>query len=324
MNTSWQTVSLLNSSYPFSSIKTDEDGNRIAVLNMPNIRAGESAEYTVFYEAVSKQRTIPNLSESEAGMLEDIPHNLTVTYLNNSDTWMTDNSAIRTQAFSLAGNETKVLVIVENFVNWIWNNIDYASHDLPLYPNETLASKKGDCDDQAILLISFSRIVGIPAYLQIGCIYRPDFNNESSFAWNGTIQNIQNRIGWHGWAMVYIPPWGWLPVDLTYSLRSNALSAIKTAAVTSQDTVQYMNIVQTSYVSEAIEYKSFILNNDFHIRTYDEMILKQTLDPLSFIFESLTANTAELLIILGVLVCLAGVLPYAKRKKRKSAVALPA
>jgi transglutaminase-like putative cysteine protease len=324
MNTSWQTVTLINSSYPFASVKTDEDGNSIAVLNMPNIQANETGEYTVFYNVTSKPRDMPTISESEAGPLSDIPHNLTATYLNNSGTWMTNNTTLRKQAYYLAGDETKVLVIVENFVNWIWNNITYASHEFPFYPNETLASRSGDCDDQAILLVSFCRIIGIPAYLQIGCIYMPNVDNESSTAWNGHVENVQNHIGWHGWAMVYILPWGWLPVDLTYSSKNNPLDAIETAVVTTQNVVQYMNVIQTNYVAQAREYKNFLSTNGFHIWAYDGITLQQGADPFGFILESLNRNMAEALIIAGVAVCLVGVLFYVKHRKSNSLENLPA
>jgi transglutaminase-like putative cysteine protease len=246
-----------------------------------------------------------------------------VTYLNNSGTWMTDDNALRSQAFSLAGHETKVVVIVENFVDWIWNGINYTSHEFPFYPNETLSSKSGDCDDQAILLISFCRIVGIPAYLQVGCIYMPNVGNASSTAWNGHVENVQNHIGWHGWAMVYIPPWGWLPVDLTYSSKSNPLDAIKTAAVTSQDVVQYMNVIQANYVAEAREYKGYLLTNDFRIWAYDEITLKQGADSFGFTF-ALNKNVAEVIIVVGVIVCFVGVLSYVRRRKRTNLASLSA
>lgn len=324
-NTSWQTVNLMNSSRSLGSVRTDEDGNNVAVLSMPNIQANESGEYTVFYDVISKPRNMPDISDDGGGSLSDIPRNLTTTYLNNTGTWMTNNTMLRNLAFSLA-NETNVLVTIENFVNWIWKNIEYTTHEFPFYPNETLTSKSGDCDDQAILLISLSRIVGIPAYLQIGCIYRPDIVNESSLAWDGHIENFQNRIGWHGWAMVFVPPWGWLPVDLTYvppPLQSNPLSAIKSGALTLQDTVQYMNIIQTDYVSEAREYKSFLFANNFHITTFDEMTLKQNTDPFGSILEPLNPIMVETLLIAGIVVCIAGVLVYIKHSKRKKLEPLP-
>jgi hypothetical protein len=291
MNTTWQTVNLINSSCSFENVKIDEDGNAIAILNMTRIAAGASTEYTVFYQVLSAPRNLPNIDESNTLSLSDIPHNLTDPYLSNSGTWMTNNTTLQSLAENLTGKETKVLVIVENFVNWIWTHIKYPqiSHEVPLYPNETLSPpNEGDCDDQAILLISLCHIIGIPAYLQIGCIYDSKISTLPTLAWNGHIENTQIRIGWHGWAMVYIPPWGWLPVDLTYSSRGNplnALNAIKTAAATDQTTIQYMNIIKTDYVTEARQYRSFLINNNFHIQTYDEIIPGHGMDPFGFISE---------------------------------------
>jgi hypothetical protein len=75
--------------------------------------------------------------------------------------------------------------------------------------------------------------------------------------------------------MVYIPPWGWLPVDLTYvfgGLEGNSLNAITNAAVTWQGTVQYMNISQTDYVASTRETKEFLLANGFYVSLEDEMV----------------------------------------------------
>ena len=326
MNNSWQTVYLINSSQPFETVKTDEDGNAISILNLSQAKVGASTEYDVFYQVVSKPRALPSIDENTALSLSDIPHNLTEPYLSNSGTWMTNNSKLKTQAELLAGSETNVLVVVENFVSWMWGKIKYpnstnpaVSHEVPLYPNETLSYKEGDCDDQAILLISLCRVVGIPAYLQMGCIYMPSQNDATpSPAWNGTIENIQIHIGWHGWAMVYIPPWGWLPVDLTYSSRGSPLDAIKTAGVTSQDTIQYMNIIKTDYVNEARQYRSFLINNNFRIQAYDEIIPGRGTDPFGFILDSLMQYVLIMLLLAGVVAIFTVVLLYIRWIRKKT------
>lgn len=324
MNTSWQTVNLINSSSTLESVKTDGDRNSIAILNMTNITAGTSTEYTVFYQILSTPRNLPNIDESTAYNLSEIPHNLTDPYLSNSGTWMTNNIELQHLAENLAGNETNVLVIVENFVNWIWKTVDYprgnpkVSHEVPLYPNETLFYKEGDCDDQAILLISLCRIIGIPAYLQIGCINDSTISTSANPAWNGTVENTQIHIAWHGWAMVYIPPWDWLPVDLTYSSRGNPLNAIKTAAVADQNTIQYMNIIKTDYAIEARQYRIFLANNNFKIQTYDEIIPEHGTDPFVIIPESLIQYVLIVLLFVGVITSSAVVLLYVKRTKKNT------
>jgi hypothetical protein len=322
MNNSWQTVNLINSTCTYGNVTTDEDVNGIASLNLPDILAEKSTEYTVFYKAVTEPRNLPDINEHTALNLTAIPSDIEATYCGNSGTWMTNNTELQNLAKTLAGSETNVLVIVENFVSWIWSNIKPKSHEVPLYPNETWSSKEGDCDDQAILLISLCRIVGIPAFLQIGCIYLPNVNNESATAWNGHIESVQNRIGWHGWAMVYIPPWGWLPVDLTYSSQGNTLDAIKTAAVASQNVIQYMNIIQSDYASDARLYRKFLWDNNFYIWTYDEIIPGRGVLPYDFLPDVLMDFLAKyglaMFLLTGIVVCSAVALLHIRRMRRRT------
>jgi hypothetical protein len=59
----------------------------------------------------------------------------------------------------------------------------------PKWSTGTYDDRRGDCDDQSILFISLCRAAGIPAMLEIGALYDPNFDH-----WEG-----------HGWANVIIP-----------------------------------------------------------------------------------------------------------------------
>jgi transglutaminase-like putative cysteine protease len=63
-------------------------------------------------------------------------------------------------------------------------------------------------------MISMLRSLGIPAFLQIGVVFSESISSEKA-SWAGHLTFVQEGVGWHGWAMVYVPPWGWIPVDLT-------------------------------------------------------------------------------------------------------------
>ena len=274
MNNTWQTVHLINHSYPLQNITEDDDGNPIAVLQFQSeLNPGENISYSVTYQVLSRPRSLPLITEEKSGALANITQDLRQKYCKGDDTWQIENQMIKEQAHSIAHNQTNVLKIVKGFIGWIWRNITYEPHEVPMYANQTLLSGKGDCDDQAILLITFCRILGIPSYLQIGCIYLPSqYSNETS--WDGHVTNVARQIGWHGWAIVYIPPWGWLPVDLTYPKGgfSNPLNAIETAVVSDTRTIQYMNISERDYVASSWAYRDFITENGFYIYAEDEMI----------------------------------------------------
>ena len=275
MNNSWQTVYLTHASYTIRKFIYDSDGNLLALLDIGDatLSPNEKIGYNVTYKLVFKHRDIPTISEDESGTLKDIPENLRDKYCKPTRLWPSNSTIFRKKALDIANNETKVLTIVKKFVEWIANNIRYYSSEVPKYPNETISSYKGDCDDQANLLITFCRSIGIPAYLQIGCIYISQYSVNRTY-WNGHLVIRQNRIGWHGWAMVYIPPWGWLPVDLTYvkgDLRKEPLNSIKFSALLSEYTFQYLNIVETDYAAEARNLKDFLEKHEFYIYEEDEM-----------------------------------------------------
>ena len=283
MNNTWQTAYLINHSYPLEMMKNDEDGNPIAVLRFPKLRLnpGENVSYTVAYRFLSKPRSIPEIMEEKSETLDEIPKDLRVKYCRKEGPWLVDDPDLRGLAHSIAKNETRVLTIVKNFVAWIDRNINYTVHEVPMYPNETYAERRGDCDDKAVLFVTLCRIYKIPAYMQVGCVYVPTRTRRSETYWEGHVTSVLKRIGWHGWAIAYVPPWGWLPVDLTYVKEGlgDPLNAIKAGAVTLQETIQYLNITQTDYVASSREARELITDNDFYVYMEDEMVLEPSPEP---------------------------------------------
>jgi len=275
MNNSWQSVELKEATFSLESLKEDEDGNSIAVLEFPKqqLLPGESLSYTTEYSIVSKPRTIADISEDESGTLDDIPPDLKENYTSGEGPWMINEPALVKLADELGGSETNVLKLVKGFVSWIWENIQRTqAHELPFYPNETLNAREGDCDDQAILLVTLCRIMGIPSHVQMGAIYMPDSEKVEASLWENHLRAVEKKIGWHGWAMLYIPPWGWLPADLTYVPSTfDPLDAIRYGAVVSQDTIQYMNCSKIDYVAPSRQARTLLLENDFVVRMEDEM-----------------------------------------------------
>lgn len=318
VNNMWQTVQLINYSFSLEKTSVDEDGNPIAILKFPEskLKPGENISYTVTYYALSKPRQLPNITEQDSGTLETIPEELKKNYCGEGDPWLVNDPELRDLAQNIAENETKVLTVVKKFVGWI-GNIDYQVHEVPLYPNETYAERSGDCDDQAILFITLCRILEIPSFLQIGCIHMPTTPPTQDVYWEGHLATSLKHIGWHGWAMVYIPPWGWLPVDFTYVIGgpADSLNAIKRAAITSQKTLQYLNISQTDYVDSSRTYRDFLKNNDFYVYTEDEMMETSPTnngeDTLEQLFPEIHITVAVVIIVAS-----AGAFMYIWRRKK--------
>ena len=310
MNNAWQIVQLISHSQPLEVMKKDGDENPVAVLSFSRseIKPGENMSYTAVYHVVSRPRSIPNIMENVSETLEEIPRELREKYCGGEGPWLVNDPELRELAHNIAKNETKVLTIIKKFVSWIKENVKYPRemHEVPLYPNETYTKREGDCDDQAVLLITLCRIYGIPSHLQIGCIHMPKRLMVNETYWGGHVTSILKQIGWHGWATVYIPPWGWLPVDLTYVMGdlSDPLNAIRKGAVTLQETIQYMNVTRTDYVASSRTSREFLTKNDFYVHMEDEMF--QDI-PQRSLWEEIIHRWLQWILIAMVIVTLASV-----------------
>jgi transglutaminase-like putative cysteine protease len=114
------------------------------------------------------------------------------------------NEDIRKKASELAEGETDYYRIVFKIAEWVEKNVYY---DLSTITAEAvqksswvMTNKKGVCDELTNLYISMLRSLGIPARFIAGQVYT---SQDSSF-------------GNHGWAEVYFPGEGWIPVDVTF------------------------------------------------------------------------------------------------------------
>ncbi|MDD5584883.1 MAG: transglutaminase-like domain-containing protein [Candidatus Omnitrophica bacterium] len=74
-------------------------------------------------------------------------------------------------------------------------------------PDETLSLRKGICYDIAKLYVALARAAGVPARVVRGVAFASD---------KPRLKYIE-KIG-HAWAEIYLPVYGWVPVDPTFGL----------------------------------------------------------------------------------------------------------
>mgnify|MGYP000552836504 CR=1 FL=1 len=306
INTSNQVSFLINSTPSILRTFKDEDGMLNIELNTSKtINPYSYIQMTTTHKIIVCGSPSPpeNFSVGNSGMLRDIPESLR-NYTISIGAWSYDNkwmSYLRDKALELKGDDENVLSIVLKFIDWIGRNVKYPEKTLegPLYPNETIPNEKiqqgelgiGDCDDQASLLITLCRSVGIPAYLQYGCIYFKDRRYYEDFV-SKHISFRYHYIGWHGWAIIYIPPWGWLPVDLTwgYTITRNPIDAIINSAIYQCWEVGIPificgNIINSNHVEVNREIKRKVENSSIYI--YIDNILIPADKPLNIEIEKL-------------------------------------
>lgn len=264
INNRWQRVSIEDPSHGKVREDEDEDGNSVAVMDFPDeIGPGEALVFSVSYVIDSARKERPSVELPDAGFLSDIPSNLIEIYGGETDTFRL-NEEIEALANTLASEETTVLGVVSEMIEWLDANITYDNNEVPRYPEETLEGRRGDCDDQSILLISMLRSIGIPAFLQVGVVFDGRIEGDKT-AWDGHLTFKNQGIGWHGWAIIYIPPWGWLPVDLTLSSISDPLSLIQNAPEYEANVVAAYNVSSQSYVGGSRDMRERIRSSDMYI-----------------------------------------------------------
>ncbi len=284
LDSDWQTVKIANSSHGLRDEDTDIDGNRYAVVDIPlEIAPGASVTFWAVYDIQSNGRPEPNIDPAKAGTFENIPEGLVDEYCFSTDTFMADDEGITAFAERLSRGETTVLGAVARYTRWLLENATYANFETPRYPNETLADGRGDCDDQAILLISMCRSVGIPAFLQVGVVFYEGIDS-SKTSWEGHLSIEQKGVGWHGWAMIYVPPWGWLPVDLTLTNLKDPIDLLENAPEYGDFVVAAYNISGQDYVGNSTRQRERIVGSDLYISVSDAVVdtapTGQVLDPL--------------------------------------------
>ncbi len=142
---------------------------------------------------------------------------------------------------------------VVNAINWIMYNIVYGSRIPARHPVEVLAEFKGDCDDDANLLITLLRAKGVPSILEAGLIYIKGY--EASAKINNVVDYTISSGGPHGWVKVYIPGLGWRPVDLTFIVTGsmNPLDAFNEGAYMKLPLVIIERNLGRDYASETVE-----------------------------------------------------------------------
>jgi hypothetical protein len=151
----------------------------------------ESYTVTIRYD-VKVSTHFWNYGEQDALNISDIPLSLRNMYLRDEWKIITTSSSIQSRSAQIVGDEKNVYLILESIYHWISENIRYPVLTQDADPKssvETLESKVGDCDDQAILFSALARAAGVPAWLQIGALY----------------SGIESKWGGHGWVQTYVP-----------------------------------------------------------------------------------------------------------------------
>jgi hypothetical protein len=94
--------------------------------------------------------------------------------------------------------------------------------------------------------------------------------------WDGHVTTTLHNIGYHGWAMIYIPPWGWLPYDMTLGWSVNSFNGITSAMAWKPAVLTLTNIQTSDWAGGSRRQQNFTLSNELYLVNEDRLISENT------------------------------------------------
>ncbi|MCX8204363.1 MAG: transglutaminase-like domain-containing protein [Candidatus Nezhaarchaeota archaeon] len=269
LSVKWAVGNFSSSSY---ELLWTEEGNLIIRLNGSYEQLAPSSKYelevTIHVDLAHQDPPPLEIALDASLPVDSIPQELRDKFCLATPLWDFTNPLVSRLVEEVGSKEGSTLELVLAFVKWIDDNLAYPLERrdaIAQYLNQTLVSLEGDCDDRANLFIAMCRAVRIPSFLQYGVVYEPGRSYEHVHA-GGRYRYFGSGLSGHGWAMVYIPPWGWLPVDFTFFkgvssywrdgrlfvTTPDPLNHIKGAAVRIGGVIVEGNVTSRDYVASTL------------------------------------------------------------------------
>ena len=131
--------------------------------------------------------------------LDRIPADIREKYLQDGSKLNMTDPAVRKLAREIAGAETNPFWIAFKIHKYLHLNIEYQMTGGWNAAPTVLKRGTGSCSEFTFSFLALARAAGLPARYEAGFVVRGD---------EGSIDEA-----YHRWVQVYLPPFGWIPVD---------------------------------------------------------------------------------------------------------------
>ncbi|MBU2690898.1 MAG: hypothetical protein KJ970_08215 [Candidatus Eisenbacteria bacterium] len=183
---------------PSPEIHFDQWGEKMATFRSDRIPPGER-----FEAGYTAQARIANLNyiiiPEKVGPLSDIPREIREAYTADGERLQVQSELVQKTAAGIVGDESNPYWIARRIFNWVIDTLEYervGGWDVP----ETLIKRgTGSCSEYTFLYIALCRAAGLPARYEAGASLRGD---------DVSVDDVHHR-----WAEVYLPNYGWIPID---------------------------------------------------------------------------------------------------------------
>lgn len=179
-------------------ISTDRWDQSIATFTRALLKPGE--RYEVGYTASARIGSVNYiLFPEKVGRMKDIPKEIRKAYTVDGERYQVSLDLIQETAKKIVGDEENPYWIARKIYDWVIEALEYervGGWDVP----ETLIKRgTGSCSEYTFLFIGLCRAAGLPARYEAGTALRGD---------DVSVDEVHHR-----WAQVYLPGYGWIPMD---------------------------------------------------------------------------------------------------------------
>jgi len=176
----------------------DRWGQAIARFVYENVQPGESVEAS--YEARGVLGHLRYFVRPEkVGSLREIPREISKRYLVDGTRYRMDDPVLKAAVEEAVGDEKRPYWIARKIFNWVIDKLDYQMVGGWDVPATLIKRGTGSCSEYAFLYIALCRSAGLPARYEAGTAVRGD--------------DASVDEAYHRWVEVYLPNYGWVPVD---------------------------------------------------------------------------------------------------------------
>jgi sugar lactone lactonase YvrE len=181
-----------------SDFVTDRWGQKTAHFHFENLKAGETK--TVEMTTVAKTWEIRYfIFPDKVGSLDQVPAEISSKYLEDNEKFQISHPIIQQAVGSVVGEEKNPYWIMRSIFDYINEHMYYEMSGGWNTAPTVLARGNGSCSEYTFVFISMCRAAGIPARYAGSVVVRGE---------DASMDDV-----FHRWAEVYLPGYGWIPVD---------------------------------------------------------------------------------------------------------------
>ncbi|UCH97997.1 MAG: hypothetical protein JSV88_14395 [Candidatus Aminicenantes bacterium] len=145
--------------------------------------------------------------------LEQIPPEIRKKYLVDGHKLKLNDPYIKELVKKIVGNETNPFWIAFKIHKYLHLNMEYKRTGGWNAAPTVLKRGNGSCSEFTFSYIALARAAGLPARYEAGVVVRGD---------DGSIDRV-----YHRWAQVYLPPFGWIPVDPSRGIPATTMDVAR-------------------------------------------------------------------------------------------------